>query len=81
LLVVFGGDVLADRFSHQVAGAAVLLSGQGVHALAQFSPHRGDTGQKPAGGLVDAMSLVGGSRCGGVVVMGHKPGRRKLVVL
>jgi hypothetical protein len=25
---------------------------------------------------LDAMSLVGGSRCGGVVVMDHKPGRR-----
>ena len=35
---------------------------------------RGDTGQKPAGGLVDAMSLVGGA--GAVVVMDHKPGRR-----
>jgi hypothetical protein len=31
--------------------------------------------QKPAGGLVDAMSLVG-DRCGEVVVMDHKPARR-----
>jgi|tagenome__1003787_1003787.scaffolds.fasta_scaffold20962922_1 hypothetical protein len=46
------------------------------HHRHEAVPHRGDTGQKPAVGLVDAMSLVGEPGGGGVVVMDHKPGRR-----